>query len=263
MPPKQYHTYFDNPEIWNPAAWQLHKGDRERAHLAAAWMPDEVGSVLDVGCGNGIFTNLAEPGRWKAGVDLSRVALAQVTAPHLQADALHLPVSDHRFDAAVSMEMLEHIPVREYETTLNELLRVTRRYILITVPYNEKLEHNHVVCPVCRGVFHPYHHVRQFQQAAFNTLFGPHSRLLRLEGVVPAQGKALPALWNILRMFFHRQGRNFPTGTVCPQCGFTSKETADNNSKKMPTRSLRHSLSRLWPRRATYTWWMALYERGN
>ena len=51
---------FDNPEVWDSAAWQKRGGDLERARLAAEWLPNEVSSILDVGCGNGVFTNLME-----------------------------------------------------------------------------------------------------------------------------------------------------------------------------------------------------------
>lgn len=253
-------TYFDNPEIWSPAAWQNHAADYERARLAAEWLPGEVRSVLDVGCGNGVFTNLVETNRFKVGLDLSRVALEYVTALRLQANATRLPFANNSFDASLSMEMLEHLPFPIYQSALNELVRVSRRYILVTVPYDENLKYNRVICPICMCAFHPYHHVRRYQPSAFETMFGLHYRLVRLEPVVPTRREALPVLWNYIRLYLHHQGRNYPNGVICPQCGYTPVKNTVSAKQVSRKSSMRHSLSRLWPKRITFTWWMAFYR---
>ena len=54
-------AYFDDPRTWSFEAWQHREADKERAGFAAEWLPEGVGSVLDVGCGNGVYTNLPEP----------------------------------------------------------------------------------------------------------------------------------------------------------------------------------------------------------
>ena len=114
---------------------------------------------------------------------MSRIALEHITTPRVEADASWLPFAEHSFDASLSMEMLEHLPHAIYQSVLNELARVTRKYILITVPYNEELKYNMVICPQCLQPFHPYYHVRQYQRNVFH-LFGIHIRLVRLEAVV-------------------------------------------------------------------------------
>jgi SAM-dependent methyltransferase len=254
-------TYFNNPEIWNPAAWQNHAADFERARLAAEWLPGEVRSILDVGCGNGVFTNLVETNRFKVGLDLSRVALQYVTTLRLQANATRLPFANNSFDASLSMEMLEHLPFAIYQSAQNELVRVSRLYILITVPYDENLKYNRVICPVCLYAFHPYHHVRRYEPSAFETMFRPHYCLARLEPVVPTRRKALPVLWNLVRLYLHRQGSNYPSGVICPQCGYTPVKNAVSANQVSQTYSVRRSLSRLWPKRTTFTWWMAFYRK--
>jgi ubiquinone/menaquinone biosynthesis C-methylase UbiE len=252
---------FDNPEVWDSAAWQKRVDDLERARLAAEWLPSEINSVLDVGCGNGVFTNLLESNRFKVGLDMSRIALQHITAPRLQADASLLPFTDRSFDACLSMEMLEHLPIKIYQNALNELVRVSRKYILVTVPYKEKLKYNTVICPNCLHVFHPYNHIRQYQQDEFKSLFGAHSRLVRLEAVVPTKSKVLPRLWNIIRLYQHRQGRNFPINAICPQCGYTPFRNTVSAQNPSRAHSMRSSLGYLWPKRNTFTWWMAFYRK--
>ncbi len=252
-------AFFDNPEVWDSAAWQNRAADQERARLAVEWLPTEAKLILDVGCGNGVYTNLIEPYRFKVGLDLSRIALQQITAPHLQADASSLPFEDHSFDASLSMEMLEHLPQPNYQAALNELRRVARRYILITVPYKEKLSYNMVICPVCKHAFHPYNHVRAYHRNDFTTLFGNHTRLVKLEAVVPIKRTAFAALWNLYRNHQHRNGRNFPRLAVCPQCGYTPDENSASVQKVSRPRPGREFISRLWPKQSSYRWWMALY----
>src|SRR4030042_112865 len=99
MTTKYRRAFYDTPELWDSSTWQNRAGDLERARLASDWFPGEVNSILDVGCGNGVFTNLVEPNRVKVGLDMSRIALEHITAPCLQADASLLPFADHSFDA--------------------------------------------------------------------------------------------------------------------------------------------------------------------
>jgi SAM-dependent methyltransferase len=259
---KYSQAYFDNPEIWNPNAWQKREGDLKRARLAVEWLPDVVTSILDVGCGNGVYTNLLEPKRFKVGLDLSRIALEHVTAPRLQADASLLPFPDESFDASLSMEMMEHLPQSIYQRTLNELERVSRKHILITVPYDEKLKYNIVICPECLYTFHPYHHIRQYQLGDFKTLFSLHFRLVRLEAVVPTRREALPGLWNLIRVYQHRQGRNFPNMAICPRCGYTSAKHVSAVQQVSRAYSVRSSFRHLWPKHTSFTWWMVLYRKA-
>jgi ubiquinone/menaquinone biosynthesis C-methylase UbiE len=261
MTTKYSRAFFDTPELWDSTIWQNREGDLERARLASEWLPGEVNTILDVGCGNGVFTNLLEPKRLKIGLDMSRIAMEHITAPRLQADASLLPFAEHSFDASLCMEMLEHVPHAIYQSVLNELARVTREYILISVPYNEELKYNIVKCPQCLHTFHPYHHLRQYKMDDFPPLFGVHIRLVRLEGVVPIKRPALPGLLNIYRTYQHRQGRNFPRMAICPQCGYTANKNPSTIQNPLQGHWRRSELIHLWPKRSTFTWWMALYRK--
>jgi SAM-dependent methyltransferase len=254
-------AYFDNPEVWNPVVWQNFKADHMRAKLAGEWLPANVRSILDVGCGNGVFTNLAESGQVKVGVDLSKVALLNVTAPRVLASADHLPFASRCFDAIVCMEMLEHLSSEQYRMSLNEIQRVSGRYVLITVPFEERLEYYQVICPACLHLFHPYHHLRSFIRSDFGNLLGSGYQLEILEAVIVKKVEAFPALWNMIRSYLHRKGRNFPGYTVCPQCGYRADKEKIAAQKKKPVHSIRSLVGRWWPKKSTFIWWMALYKR--
>jgi len=56
----------------------------------------------------------------------------------LQCSALALPFDDDLFDVVVSLDMLEHIQPEHRERVINELIRVSKRYVIIGFPCGEK-----------------------------------------------------------------------------------------------------------------------------
>ena len=107
-------------------------------------MPGTVRTILDVGCGDGALTvRLAE--EWDVtGADMSAVALEHVKTAAVQASATDLPFADGSFDLVLSSEMLEHLSPGDYGRAISEMSRVTRRYLLLTVPYREDLRFRQV-----------------------------------------------------------------------------------------------------------------------
>ncbi len=255
-------AHFDNPSIWSDERWKNRRADQERARLAAAWLPSEVSSILDVGCGNGVYANIHEDNRHKIGLDLSKAALAHLTVPSIQADASRLPFPSLSFDACVCMEMLEHLPQGIYPATINELMRVSGKYILITVPYNENIKHQTVICPKCHYSFHAYNHLRSYQEMDLPNIFGNQAHLRRYKAIVPARREALPGLWNLIRRYKHRGGRNFPLNTMCPHCGYTVIADKAFDSEIGHFDKQRSAMSRWWPMTDSYMWWMGLYRKA-
>ncbi len=116
-----------------------------RTRLAAPHLPGGDGVLLDFGCGNGAQTlALAPRFRQTVGVDVEREhlrALARAVAgvaPGRVTPVLfgggRLPFRDRAFDAAVSFEVLEHVP--DDRAALAELRRVLRPggVLVLTVP---------------------------------------------------------------------------------------------------------------------------------
>ncbi len=98
--------------------------------------------ILDVGCGEGFTMHELREGGVQAamiGVDFSLAALAWSQAHHMAqsplkvADVQHLPFRDHSFDLVLCLEVLEHLP--DSALGLRELLRVSRDYVLVSVPH--------------------------------------------------------------------------------------------------------------------------------
>jgi 2-polyprenyl-3-methyl-5-hydroxy-6-metoxy-1,4-benzoquinol methylase len=100
------------------------------------------GSLLDVGCGEGVLTE-----RWASrlgagrvvGIDLDdaklRAEWERRAAPNLEYQAVSaeaLPFADDEFEVATAIEVLEHVP--DPERTLAEMARCAQRHLILSVP---------------------------------------------------------------------------------------------------------------------------------
>jgi SAM-dependent methyltransferase len=77
-----------------------------------------------------------------------------------------LPWEDNFFDFIFITEVVEHIEKDNFFILLNEFNRVlkTNGTLVITVPNDEDLEKNQVLCPCCSSVFHPVQHINSYNR---------------------------------------------------------------------------------------------------
>ncbi len=100
------------------------------------------GSLLDVGCGEGVLTH-----EWAGrlgdkrvvGIDLDDPLLHEqwkdrqaANLEYMVMRAENLPFADGEFDVASAIEVLEHVPDPEH--TVAEMARVASRWLLVSVP---------------------------------------------------------------------------------------------------------------------------------
>ncbi len=251
--------YYENAQLWSAEHWRHRTADQQRVQIGWSWLAQDCQRLLDVGCGNGVFLHAAPPNVTAIGVDRSQAALQASGLPVIQASAAQLPFADNAFDAVACMEVLEHLPEAVFYRTLEELKRVTARYILITVPYCENLSHHQTSCPRCGCNFHPEYHLRSFRSRDLERLFQSWTgvSLIRQQAIVRERSqKRLGFLWNMVRLYLHHGGRHFPPSTICPQCGYRRPSTSTPRS---PGRG--SGMGRFWPAGLTYIWWMALYAK--
>lgn len=98
-----------------------------------AVMQYATGTILDVGCANGVYVKrLLDAGRDAFGVDLLEFpGWDALSGRILMGNATALPVRDDAFDTIISFETLEHVP--DPAAALREYRRVAKR-IIISVP---------------------------------------------------------------------------------------------------------------------------------
>ncbi len=97
--------------------------------------------VLDLGCGKGRFARiLAARGARVVGLDVSAGMLAgagETPLDRVQGTARRLPFRDESFDAAIAVEVFEHLEPRAVDDACDELRRVLRpRGLLVLVDKN-------------------------------------------------------------------------------------------------------------------------------
>lgn len=148
---------------------------KEREEFIYELFPNNVNSVLDVGCGDGYLTiKLIELKYAKIifGVDLSYTRMKRAKAQSKNsnfcvASSYSLPYKANSFDLVLCTEVLEHL--EDFYIAFSEILRVAKKYILITVPNNEPT--NKVLCPNCLQEFYHDGHLHSFNSKDLQELF--------------------------------------------------------------------------------------------
>ncbi len=200
--------------------WIDYDSDREiqkKALRIAELMPSDVKTVLDVGCGNGIITNLLIEKYDVTGLDSSLEALENVKAKKVLSSASELPFPDNSYDLVLSSEMLEHLTDNELNKVRNEIVRVARKYIMITVPESEYLPRSYCKCPNCDAIFHVWQHLQSFSKSRLESLFLRDFKILHYETLGSRQKQWIPQLISLK----HALGQWMHPGAkgICPVCG--------------------------------------------
>jgi len=148
------------------------------------WRGIKFNSVLDVGCGDGYLCHVLASKALEnvVGLDFanSRMQYAKATFPavgFVQGDVCLLPFDDNSFDLVTAVEVMEHL--ERPELALGELRRVSSRYVLLTVPFNERLRT--VICPHCLSKIHDKGHVQSFDEERIQSMVSNRSmQVLRM-----------------------------------------------------------------------------------
>lgn len=133
-------------------------------------------SVLDVGIGGGQLVNalaLSKAFRVVAGVDVRWHSTLKTMSDHIelhQSSIKSLPFAANAFDLVICMEVLEHVSADVFTPGLQELRRVAKDRLIMTVPFEEPE-------PI------PSFHLRRFVERDLEELF-PVADTLVLESPV-------------------------------------------------------------------------------
>ncbi|MGB9885735.1 MAG: class I SAM-dependent methyltransferase [Moorellales bacterium] len=260
--------YYDQARLWE-ADFSALPAERERISATIALIPPDVKTILDVGCGNGAFLHALPPTYEAIGVDSSREALKHVKAKAIHGDAAALPFPAGSFDLVTCLEVLEHLPVRAFERALRELQRVSRKYIIISVPNTENLDHHLVICPECHCWYNPNRHVRSFTPESLRTLLVEFTlATLKEIGPIESRPRYNRVVYGAYKLW---KGTLPPATAMCPQCGHQVDaggrclQSVSEIRRHLRLTSLVKPMARaLWRPRRVPRWLLGLYvKRGS
>lgn len=264
--------YFEQPEVWESAVRST-PAERQRIQETIAAIPADAQTLLDVGCGSGVFLNtLCQSEARKlerlVGCDIAQEALKSVKVEVCRCPVTDMPSEDCEFDMVTCLEVLEHITVDDFDEALSEIARVARKYILVTVPNQELLQQNLVICPQCYCCFSPWYHVRSFDASDMPELF-PDFRTLECQPVGPIKENAVYHLALVGANLLCRRPP-LPANSICPQCQYRQDKpnlslgTGEAGAGKTGLAGLAAKVKRLASRkRKKRKWLLAFYERKD
>jgi SAM-dependent methyltransferase len=141
----------------------LKEKELQRIKATLSLIPDDVKTILDIGCGDGRITNRLANSYRVVGADLASDRLNKLASAKVCMNIIAPAFKGASFDLVMLTEILEHLPDRVFIDALREIQRVSKKYILITIPYRENLSSNFVKCAECGTVFHAWQHLRSFR----------------------------------------------------------------------------------------------------
>lgn len=220
-------------------------------------IPENVESLLEVGCGDGRIINRLK-GKYEkiCGLDISKKALDYVETPKVQGTLENLPFADKSFDIVICCEVLEHLPYTIYKKAVKEIERVSKEYILISVPNDENLELEMITCPKCGCSSHIWRHLRSFNKEKLEDLFkdfGIHKTKTQLF----EQFMFVETFFKIKRFLGINQ--RFPQTAICPQCGYSPKYKSRSVDLKKENKGI-SLLKKVLPLKKAGGWIIVLYK---
>ena len=130
-------------------------------------------SVLNIGVGAGGIEALCLERGWKtSSLDPSQESIDKISSAGVEGRAgfiENIPFADEQFDIVFCSEVIEHLTEQQIAAGKHEICRVLRRggMLIGTVPFNEHLPSNRVLCPSCSNVFHRWGHEQSFTKETF------------------------------------------------------------------------------------------------
>ena len=244
--------------------------ERARIETIIQQVPRER-TLLDVGCGYGVFLHLLKNhiDIFSVGLERSQNSLtvgkSMFDLNLVQGTADVLPFYDCSIDVITVLEVIEHLPYEAFEKSLQEIERVSRKWIIISVPFCEK--RIFIRCPYCGCEFNPYYHFRSFTKKDLVNLFNKFN-LVTVTGVIPTL--KLPFIHRFLKIYRDKI-QFFPELTICPACGYKRKSMTGAISTEQREKSLETYLTKLrqskeWllkkiPWWKQYRWIIACYKK--
>jgi len=87
--------------------------------------------VLEIGIGNKTVTDYLK----KQGLEVKTLDISKNFNPDFIANVTKMPLEDNSFDVILCAEILEHLSFDDFKKALLELKRVTKKYLVLSLPH--------------------------------------------------------------------------------------------------------------------------------
>jgi Methyltransferase domain len=94
---------------------------------------DDIKTVLDVGPGQPFLRSIL--GMHRPDIDYKSLDIADDLAPDIKGSVTAIPLGDSSRDVVCAFQVLEHIEFKDFETALQEMKRVSSKYVFISLPH--------------------------------------------------------------------------------------------------------------------------------
>jgi len=208
-------------------------------------IPQDVSSILELGCGDGRILRALPDKVHGTGIDIDSVRIKLFPGNKIIGDISKLPIKSMMFDMVLCCEVLEHLDDKALFFVLEEIQRVAKKYILITVPFKETLSAQWRKCCECSFVFHAWGHVRRFDLALLKSLF--RNVQLKERRFLGSSESRIPSLaYIIAKRMGNVWDNDSGVQSRCPKCGFQAIRNKGNVFGWVFIRFL-WRVERIWP----------------
>lgn len=90
-----------------------------------------VKTVLEIGVGNKTVSTYLK----NQGYNITTCDFDKSLKPDIVSDIRDLKIKNNSYDAVMCCEVLEHIPLKDLDKALDELSRVSNKYVIVSIPY--------------------------------------------------------------------------------------------------------------------------------
>ena len=91
-------------------------------------------NVLEIGIGNKTVANYLK----QNGIKIDTCDFDKNLKPDFVADIRDLPFDNNSYDVVIACEVLEHIPWKDVDKALSQLHRISKKNVVISIPYSSE-----------------------------------------------------------------------------------------------------------------------------
>jgi len=119
-------TAYDFKKYCNPDRWSSYWHQIDEVLRSN---PEE---ILEIGVGDNVLSSYVKN---NTKIEYKNLDIASDLNPDIVASVENIPLEDSSFDVVCAFEVLEHLPFENFEKCLAELNRVSRKYVIISMPH--------------------------------------------------------------------------------------------------------------------------------